>query len=217
MRFHERLYQLHIILGHPAAQPLWQPAGWHSILPALLAATKAARGPASLNLLQYEPNGQYFKDVKFGRLGLSASSEARWLHDYAAHPERQNWQFHLLGLWAPGRTTCGNQSLAPDLYLGIRNEAYYKQPAHLVFNPYVVVAGALDKGPSFRADVDHLAAVIARQTQAVFRHAKTISWGKPSGSGFTNAIGDLLAASVFKPGPQHTATPSMDNLAEYWQ
>lgn len=107
--------------------------------------------------------------------------------------------------------------MAPDLYLGIRNEAYYEQPVHLTFNPYVVVAGALDKDAAFQADVEHLVASIAQQTHTVFTHTKTISWGKSLGSGFTNAIGDLLAASVFRPGPLHTATPSIDMLNQYWQ
>lgn len=217
MRFHERLYKLHLILGHPDAPPLWLPNQWRSIQNELHQATKAARGPASLNLLQYEPNGQYFKNVKFGRLGVSVKSEARWLHDYATYPERQSWLFHSLDLWAPGRTTCCNQDMAPDIYLGIMNEGYYTPNMQLTFNPCVVLAGATDKGPEFLSIIDELAGTIARQTQAVFTHSKTTPWGAASGAGFTKAIGDLLTSFVFKAGLRHSSLPFLDRLDEYWQ
>ncbi|WP_133273433.1 hypothetical protein [Hymenobacter radiodurans] len=217
MHFHERLYQLHIILGNPQAPALWEPKCWHAIQDSLLRATKAARGSASLNSLQYEPNGQYMKDVKFGRLGLSAISEARWLHDYTAYPERQGWLFHSLELWAPGRTTCNNQNLAPDMYLGVMNEGYYANLSNILYNPYIVLAGALDKEESFLASINQLATTLAQQTQAVFTHNKVIPWGNSSGSnGFSKAIGDLLSSSIFLPS-KHTASPFLDRIEEYWK
>jgi hypothetical protein len=107
--------------------------------------------------------------------------------------------------------------MAPDIYLGVMNEGYYTATAQLTFNPYIVLAGATDKGTEFISIIAELAATMARQTQAVFKHSKTIPWGIASGPVYTNVIGDLLASSVFKVGLRHNALPFLDRLDEYWQ
>lgn len=136
MRFHERLYQLHIILGDKNEPALWEPQGWQAIQICLSRVAKAARGPASLDSLQYIPAlGDKYVDAKFGRLGLSEESDKKWLHDYTGFPERKEWIFHSVELWAPGRITCDNQNMAPDVYLGIANESYYRDFASTKFNP----------------------------------------------------------------------------------
>jgi len=195
MLFHERLYQLHIILGDKNQPALWEAKGWQFIRANLSKVTKAARGPASLNSLQYIPAlGNKYLDGKFGKLGLSEKAEKKWLHDYVNFPERKDWLFHSVELWAPGRTTCGNQNLAPDVYLGIANEGYYSNPAAVIFNPYLVLAGAVDMGEEYLSDVNNLATVICQHTKAILHIHKTIPWGKSNlSSGFTDAIGDLLA------------------------
>lgn len=45
-RFHERLYQLHIIVGNRIKPALGQLEGWQLMREELLKTTKAARGPA---------------------------------------------------------------------------------------------------------------------------------------------------------------------------
>ncbi|RIY05570.1 hypothetical protein D0T11_20170 [Hymenobacter rubripertinctus] len=67
--------------------------------------------------------------------------------------------------------------MPPDIYLGIINKAYYHSPATLTFNPYIVVAGALDKGTEFDLAINQLVAVITQQTHAVFTHEKLLPWG----------------------------------------
>ena len=219
MLFHERLYQLHIILGDKNEPALWEPKGWHTIQASLLRVTKVARGPASLNSLQYIPAlGNNYVEGKFGKLGLSEKADKKWLHDYANFPERKDWLFHSVELWAPGRTTSANQNMAPDVYLGIANESYYSDPAATIFNPYVILAGAVDKGEEFLSDLNSLATVISQQTKSVLHHRKTITWGRSYlGLGFTDSIGDLLTSSVFKPGLRSSELPLIDQVEDYWK
>ena len=218
MRYHQRLYQLHIILGHKNEPALWELQGWQAIQANLLRVTKAARGPASLNSLQHTPiSDNEYVDAKFGRLGLSEKSDSKWVHDYISFPERKKWIFHSVELWAPGRTTCGNQNMAPDVYLGIADESYYRAFASIKFNPYIVLAGAVDKGEEFLSDVNSLATGISQQTKSVLHIHKTLSWGRSSGSGFNAAIGDLLASSVFKGALSHSDIPLIDQIEAYWK
>jgi hypothetical protein len=189
MLFHERLYQFHIILGNKNEPALWEPKGWQSIQASLLRVTKAARGSASLNSLQYIATpGDKYLDAKFGRLGLSEKSEKKWLHDYVTFPERKEWLFHSVELWAPGRTTCSNQNMAPDVYLGVANENCYSRPSAILFSPYIILAGAVDKGEKFLMDITNLAATISQQTKSVLHIRKISPWGTCYLSlGFTRA------------------------------
>ena len=197
---------------------LWEPQGWQSIQASLLRVAKAARGPASLNSLQYIPalNNKYV-EAKFGKLGLSEKAEKKWLHDYTNFPERMDWLFHSVELWAPGRTTCGNQDMAPDVYLGIANESYYQNSASTKFNPYIILAGAVDKGEEFLSDVNSLAVNISQQTKSVLHIQKKLAWGRDSGLGFTAAIGDLLVSSVFRADLKHSNASMIDQIEDYWK
>lgn len=152
-----------------------------------------------------------------GKLGISEKAEAKWLHDYSTFPERKNWLFHSVDLWAPSRSACANQGLAPDFYLGIANEAYYKIPSPFLFNPYIVVASAIDKGEEFNADVNNLASKLVEQTKSVLHIHKISPWGRACLLGFTDAIGDLITSTVFKPGLRQVDIPLNDQIQDYWK
>jgi len=187
MRFYERQYQLITILGNPEGQPLWTRKKWSTIEPALLAILKLIPGPKSMQSLQYDGA----KPVAFGRIGLNTAGLEKWIHDESQYPDRQQWLFHSNELWAPGRTACERLSLPPDLYFGFRNEAFYKPQNP---NPYIVLAGALDRGSAFSAAVAEFTTTLISATKALHHSSKKTTWGKAIGlSSFTDAIGDLLS------------------------
>jgi len=217
MLLYERQYQLHIILGNQKSPSLWMPQGWRNIEKDLQKISEASRGATSLSSLQYVPDGEHMREAKFGRMSLSPNSYKKWVHDYGNFPERKQWKFHSVEMWSPGRTTCAKENLAPDFVFGIVNEDYYLRPQLVTFNPFVVVAGALDKGVEFVAKVDSLAAKLAKQTECVLHITKASAWGREYLSGHTDAIGDLLACSPFKPALAHADVPFIDRISDYWK
>ena len=190
MRFHERRYQLHIILGNSEYQPLWTRQTWVAIEPALSAVLELIPGQKFMQSLQYDGT----KPIAFGRIGLNRTSLEKWIHDENQYSDRQQWLFYSNELWAPGRATCAKLNLPPDLYFGFRNEKFYD-----VQNPtsYIILASSLARGSDFNAMVTKLAMTLISATHASQYSTKKTTWGQAIGtSSFTNAIGDLLGSSA---------------------
>ena len=215
MFFYERKYQLYIILGSPKCASLWARQGWSSIEQSLLATLNLIPGQKSMQSLQYDSAGA----ISLGRIGLNKKGLEKWIHDKALYPNRNAWSFHSNEIWAPGRTECGKLNLPPDLYFGFVNQCNYKAPEKLSFNPYIVLAGALDRGEAFDAAVASFASVLIERTFAVYHYSKQATWGRVTGlsSSFSNAIGDLLVSSIFKPGNSHADLPFPERISDYWQ
>lgn len=212
--FHERRYRLHVILGNPKSEPLWKRQSWQAIEPALLAVLGLIPGPKSMHSDQYDNAGL----VQRGRIGLNAKGLEKWIHDDANYPDRNDWAFHSNEIWAPGRTMCGKLNLPPDLYFGFRNEGIYREPQNLTFNPFIILAGALDKSAAFEQLVDELVKKLMSVTDAVYSYNKETAWGKGQGSGgFSKAIGDLLTTGIFEGATTHSDSPFPERIEPYWQ
>src|SRR5438309_1099122 len=67
MAFHTADYDAYVVLGDPAAAPLWRWKVWQRFLPAIDPVIHAARGKPAVRSIQYLPDQAGV--VKFGRLG----------------------------------------------------------------------------------------------------------------------------------------------------
>ena len=217
MAFHNRKYQTYCFLGDPKTAPLWQWPQWNAVLPTLDPIIAAARAKAAVRSNQYLPNQQ--GTVKFGRIGWNVKGHEKWVHISPTNsPESSTWAFLSVEVWAPSWNVCQRENLAPDVFLGITNEALSGgHGRELSFNPVVIFAVFADLAEAIPEQVQAAASQIATTTAAKLCGHQVRPWGISSGIGFSYAIQDLGITGLFKPGPRHTDTVDFDLLAEKWK
>ena len=167
MAFHDRDYQVLIILGSPDVQPLWQWERWQRTADLIAPLSNLPRGKASVRCYQYVPNPSSLgtkKEQNFGRLAWDIRSHAKWAHGSPITVDKcRDWDFGSMEAWAPSWTVCEREHLAPDFYFQMANEemsrAYGKKPA---FNPLVVLAASLSLDASYRSSFCAAPALLPR-------------------------------------------------------
>ena len=225
MAFHDRDYQVFVILGSPDVQPLWQWERWKRDADLIAPLLNLPRGKASVRCHQYVPNPSRLgtKMVQnFGRLAWDVRSHVKWAHGSPVTVDKcRGWVFGSMEAWAPSWTVCERENLAPDFYFQMVNErvnrAYGKTPA---FNPLVVLAVSLSLdasyGNSFRAAADALATHVRSRLFAT----RVRPWGytlATGGAAFDHAICDLGAGSLFSFGNPHDRSVDAHTLQEGWR
>jgi hypothetical protein len=215
MSFHDRLYELHLILGDPAAPALWRWDIWQPIACHLDPVFRAARGPAGATSLQ-EDTPQH--NILFGRLGWNEKSHQKWTHGSPATGERSSgWRFWSTEFWAPTRGACAREAKAPDVFLFFRNEGYWGE-AGLTFSPSVLLAVAADLPDSVRHTADLAAGAISSELRARLRAFKRRPWAFAFGPHMmTDSVQDIVHTSLFKVGPVRQQLPTLEILAEPWE
>ncbi|MCG8591653.1 MAG: hypothetical protein MJE66_20335 [Proteobacteria bacterium] len=213
MLFHERAYDVTVLLGDPAVDPLWTRSVWDLAEPNLRPLMTSARGRAALRSHQTDTSTK--SDVRFGRIGWNPKGHAKWLHDNSERTDR--WLFGSVEAWAPSWTVCERESRPPDAFLSISNEKAgraFRRSAR--FNPVVVIALARD-GDDLREPINAAIETIRRAISAVFVVQKCRPWGFAAGArGFKDSIQDF-PHRLFAAGENpHEKVPSLEIFAESW-
>jgi hypothetical protein len=215
MSFQDRGYELHLVLGDPAAPALWQWEVRQSIVPHLDPVFRDARGPTGVTSQQQDAPKHW---LKFGRLGWNEKSHQRWTHGSPITAERSLVRrFFLKEACAPTRGACARDRKPPDVFLFSRNEGFWDEQG-LSFNPTVLLAVAANLVLPIRKAADAAAEAIAGRTSARLRAFRNRPWGYPFGSQMmVDCVWDIVTTGLFKPGPVHRRRPSLDSLNETWQ
>ena len=216
MSFHERRYHLHVVLGDPANARIWDWAVWPNVARLVDPLIAGSRGAAAVRSYQKNNTGNW---IRFGRIGWNNKGHQKWTHGSPRnYSESINWWFLYMELWAPSWTVCRREGVAPDVYFGFCNEGFEGfrgDYSRLTFNPYLVLAVAEKSTPGKLCE--DVAVNLTRLLNARLHAYQKRSWGLPvSDFGFSDAIGDLMVSSVFKPGPCHYMKPSLDLLRGEW-
>lgn len=218
MAFHDRSYQVYVILGDPSSPPVWQWSRWEFVADLLGPLVTSQRGRAAVRCSQLAPGRD--RPLAFGRLSWAEASHQRWTHQSPiTGSESADWLFEGMEAWAPSWTVCEREGLAPDFFLSVVNEAagagWQEQ---LAFNPLVVIAMADSEG---QPRLDQLREAVVNLSDFLGSRLtvhQERDWGVATGGGgFANAIQDLDSTGLFKPGPRHRRPVDLGTLAEEWR
>ncbi len=217
MSFHERSYEVYVVLGSPASSP-WVKGSWSKISAALDPLLKMARGRAAIRTDQFQPGSGSLNQrfIRFGRIGWNARGFDKWVHaTEGTLSSGLPAEFYSCEMWAPSWTICQREHRAPDVLFAIRREA---TSASLKFGSICLFAVASDIA-SLAADQSRRSArIIATTVDAVLTGYCSRPWGYDSklpGS-FTDALNDLYVVGLFKPGPRHDRPVSLASLSGDW-
>jgi hypothetical protein len=211
MAFHDHQYSVYVVLTAPDAVPLWEVATWNQLADSLQPLTSSARGKTSARSLQYNALG---KVVSFGRLGWDKRSFAKWNHSNAHDDPRR---FGHVEAWAPSWTQCEKDNSAPDFYLALANEQLRGRPGkQLLFNQRIIAALAMEAEPSAHALLRNAMCDLALHTKAPLFVNTFRPWGISAGSGFSQAIQDMLTGHLLMPGDPHGRPLDLATFSEPW-
>ncbi|HET8540185.1 MAG TPA: hypothetical protein VFL83_09975 [Anaeromyxobacter sp.] len=214
MRFHERVYDVAVLLGDPSAPQLWGWPAWQQAARALDPLVAAARGPGAVRSAQYDGK----EDVRFGRIGWNAAGHEKWTHGSPRTADASDrWRFLDVELWAPSWTAVERERRPPDVFLHVTSGAHSGRKGPLAFEPIVVLAAAVDVGAGAQAEAAVAALRELCAARLVARSRRP--WGLPfgtSGEGYTNGIQDLASTGLFRPGDRHGRPVDVATLAGEW-
>jgi hypothetical protein len=214
MLFYERPYKAFVILGDPGLEPLWHARRWRRFALPFDQIFSACRAKALVRSGQFDMASK--KEIKFGRLGWTPESEAKWTH---ASPNAASTQcsFFYTEASAPSLPVCGREGIAPDFYMVVLNDACVSKDIPLQFSPRIFLAIASDLPPAILHQLEE--AVRSTSTLVNARLVATIErpWGFKTGFGFTDAIQDIAYGSLFKVGQPHARPLDLGTFAEAWE
>lgn len=221
MMFHEREYDLYVMLGHRDGDKPWVASSWARISAALNPLVATARDRAAVRTTQWEPKpaSSYFRPRSFGRLAWNEKSASKWVH--ASDGLLQSGEisaFQLCDLWAPSWSTCGRDNRPPDAFFSMGNESDRISGAVAQsFSSTCILAVASDSASADNDGAVEAAKAIADVTSSVLRAYCHRPWGIAFGaSTYTDSIQDLGLTGLFKPGPYQTWPLSLDILKGTW-
>jgi hypothetical protein len=220
MSFHDREYDVYVMLGDPTREPAWYETTWRHIAAAVDPLMHSARDRAAVRSRQLKagagsPNQ---RAISFGRIGWNAQGHKKWVQASPGSDASKDLPLFIDSeVWAPSWTQCQRERRAPDTYFAIRNEEL--SPGQQVsFNPICVLAAACDQPGDVVEQGKKAAAIVAQNIGAILRVHCRRPWGYAAGIAFyTNGIGDLIVTGLFKPGTRHKGTVSSLLLRGTWE
>jgi len=213
---YERPYQAYVILGDAASEPLWEWNRWQSFAVELDPIFAACRDKALVRSGQFGIASR--KEIKFGRLGWTPESAAKWTHSSPLTTESsKDWGFFFVEASAPSLPACARDDSPPDFFVVVSNEAYITRQTPVQFNPRIFLAVAKDLSPSILQKVDEVARLAAEMVAARLTATIERPWGFKCGSGFTGAIQDIAHTGLFKVGQPHARPLDLDTFVESWR
>src|SRR4051794_23877831 len=86
MSFHDKKYEVFVILGDAAEEPAWTEPRWKLISEILDPLVQQARGRAAVRSTQMRrgPGSPNQRSVSFGRIGWNAQGHKKWVHQSPA-------------------------------------------------------------------------------------------------------------------------------------
>lgn len=212
MGFHERDYDVYVLLPSPAARGVWQWDVWQNLVPILEPLMRLASEKPAIRTTQFAGK----KPVAFGRLGWTTESMQKWTHESPATPHDRT--FISVEVWAPSWTVCEREGRAPDVFFSAFNEKAHRANEKLLFGQRVLLAVANDLGEPALVRARRAVIAMADMLESVLTIHRKRAWGKPFGSsGFTDAIQDILLTGLFKVGKVHERPLDLSTFVEEWE
>jgi hypothetical protein len=149
MAFHDREYQVYVMLGRPNAPPPWLELIWTRLFHALDPIIGAARGTAAVRSTQLgpKPGSPNKRAISFGRIGWNDQGSRKWVHSVDGRLVSGGEAMFLSSeVWAPSWTICEREGLAPDAYFAIHNASHGASApgSETIFNSRCILAVASD-------------------------------------------------------------------------
>jgi len=216
MAFHDRKYELFLILGNPGLPRLWNWSRWQ-IAGALFEPLAAVpRGQAAIRVNQ-RIKGRPDDQPRFGRLRWDAASQTKWTHGSPVSAERSNrWKFLSMEAWAPSWDRCESEDRAPDFFFDMFNEQYFVRKPR--FNPLILCAAGASMPKRYLCQFEQAVKELARLVESPLCARKRRPWGIGcGGGGFEHSLMDLsMDRSLFK-GDPHARPTDPRILAGKWE
>lgn len=216
--FYERPYELYAILGSPHALQPWLKPTWVKIAAVLEPLIRLSRGNPSIRTQQLRtgsgsPNQ---RATKFGRIGWNDAGIEKWTHKEDGRLVSGEYAFFVSAEgWVPSWSICEREHQAPDIYLGISNQAALgKTP---MFNPVFISSVASDLGEAAITEARESADAVAGILSAVLRAHCVRPWGTGTGVGFSDGIQDMPYVGLFQPGARQSRVPIPSMLKGNWE
>ncbi len=132
MNFYRHKYELCVVLGNPASIPIWHVAKWNQWYPLFTEIRLSDRGNGGIWVNQIQGT----KHERYGRLGFTRESCAKWLHS-----DDDTRLMESIEIYSPSWNKCSKSDIPPDIFVSIGNElaggCYLGIPA---FNPLIIAA-----------------------------------------------------------------------------
>src|SRR5262249_3356812 len=125
MAFHDREYDVYVLLGDPAAIPPWTRLIWTDVAKALDPLMQVARDRPAVRSSQLGPGpgSPNQRSISFGRIGWNEQGHKKWTHSEDGQlASGEPAHFLTCEVWAPSWTVCQRELRAPDVYFAMRNE-----------------------------------------------------------------------------------------------
>jgi hypothetical protein len=224
MAFHDRDYEVYIILGSPEMPPLWRWDRWQTVADLLAPFAEVPRGKAALRGHRYVPNPKkpgFSKAEGLGRIGWDRRSHEKWtFNSPLTNGLSSTWQFGNMEAWAPSWNVCGRENLAPDFYFSMNNQTMLGiANKELAFNPVIVLAVSASLDGDYRFGIREAALSLSSFVDSKLFVSRKRPWGYSWGlelKAFTGAIQDLGTGGLFKLGDPHGRPLNADTFAEEW-
>jgi hypothetical protein len=225
MGFHDREYEVRVLLSDPSAVPPWVASVWSLLAAELEPLIQTSRDKTAVRTTQLSigPGSSNQRGISFGRIGWSKQAASKWTHEkdgqlLSGSPA----QFLTCQVWAPSWITCEREGTPPDVFFAIGNNARLSEPSKpqeaRSYGSTCVLAVACDVASDTRDQVDISFNGISSTLPAVLRVGCKRPWGIRCAKGlFVDVIQDLTIGGLFVPGPRQNRPPSLAMLKDGWE
>jgi hypothetical protein len=216
MAFHDRKYELYLILGNPGLPRLWNWSRWQVAAPLFEPLATVPRGTAAIRVTQWI-KGRGFDRPRFGRLRWDAASHVKWTHGSPVRAQRsKRWKFLSMEAWAPSWDKCDSEDRAPDFFFEMYNEQYYVRKPR--FNPMIICAAGASMPKRYLSQFEQAVKELATLVESRLCARTRRPWGIGCGGGFfENSLIDLsMDRSLFK-GDPHKRPTDLRILGGRWE
>jgi len=202
MAFHDREYEVYVVLGgpdQPRSRGFNRPGG--NISAVLDPLVQAARDRPAVRSSQLgpKPGSSKLRSISFGRIGWNDRGARKWCHGRDGQLVSGDRAYFLAtDAWAPSWTACEREREAPDVFFSITNVSL--RPGDTAkFSSTCVLAVASNLSPDSAGQARESADAIASTLQAVVRGYCVRPWGRSTDGGvsFYDAINDLADPRAF--------------------
>lgn len=167
-----------------------------------------------IRILKYQkqPNSDYYKDLKLGRLRWDKNSHEKW----TVHNDNDIF-FQHFELWTPIWSLCEKSNSAPDIFIKINNEEDFIKNAGRQFNVFAVLAIATDLNTDCKEVIVELSKKL-RSKKTVFQ-VREWSEGKKDKEKnwiFHNWIQDTFSNGIYRNGNLHNFNFKDIVFEPYW-
>jgi hypothetical protein len=217
--FTKRKYYFYLLFGETKnLQFPWKKDVWdqhvQSLIDRILVKSPEYKN-TGIKVLNYQrqPNSEYYKDLKLGKLRWDSKSHDKWTIKNDNDIIFQNFQ-----LWTPIWTICDKSNSAPDIFITINNESDFTQKADRQFNVFAIIAIATDLNVDCRETIIDL----SKQLHSKRTVLQTRKWSEGKKDNhknwtFNNWIQDTFSNGIYRQTSLHNFNFKDIVFEPYWE